>query len=143
MHCLNKEVSWYVLECCEWNVALISCQHAQMDEVKADMKHFDSKSLTDIKVIHDKTNRALTDARYWRTHANPTKLQEAESRYKQLSFELVDMVNSLVQNKETVYPEYMRKLGQAQLEFFERAVEAARLYMQKLYESMLDFCSCD
>lgn len=107
-----------------------------MEEVQTDMKQFDTKELADIKVIHDKANRALTDARYWRSHANPTKLQEAESRYKQFSFELVEMINRLVYNKESQFPEYLRRLGQAQLSFFENSVVAARHYMQKLAESM-------
>jgi len=46
-------------------------QQARLEEIKSDWKTLDSKDLTEIEKISDKANRALTDARYWRTHSNP------------------------------------------------------------------------
>lgn len=91
-----------------------------------DMKTIKEKDLADIQVIHDKVNHALTDARYWRKNANPTKLGEAESRYKQFVAELIDMKNRLLELKETKYPEYMSNWVRAQLEFYQRCMDAAQ-----------------
>lgn len=32
----------------------------------------ETKDLAEIEKMHDKANRALTDARYWRSHSNPS-----------------------------------------------------------------------
>lgn len=89
------------------------------------MKMIKDKDLPDIQVIHDKVNHALTDARYWRKNANPTKLSEAESRYKQFVTELVDMKNRLIEVKEEKFPEYVSNWVRAQLEFYRRCLEVA------------------
>lgn len=101
-------------------------QHSVMEEIRVDMKTIKEKDLADIQVIHDKVNHALTDARYWRKNANPTKLSEAESRYKQFICELIDMKNRLLELKETKYPEYISNWVRAQLEFYSRCLEAAQ-----------------
>lgn len=90
------------------------------------MKTIKEKDLQDIQVIHDKVNHALTDARYWRKNANPAKLMEAESRYKQFVSELIDMKNRLMELKETKFPEYISNWTRAQLEFFNSALRAAQ-----------------
>lgn len=97
-----------------------------MEEIRVDMKTVKEKDLVDIQVIHDKVNHALTDARYWRKNANPTKLSEAESRYKQFVGELIDMKNRLLELKETKYPEYLSNWVRAQLEFYQRCLDAAQ-----------------
>jgi hypothetical protein len=96
-----------------------------MEEIRVDMKTIKEKDLADVQVIHDKVNHALTDARYWRKNANPTKLSEAESRYKQFVCELIDMKNRLLELKETKYPEYISNWVRAQLEFYRRCLETA------------------
>lgn len=96
-----------------------------IEEIRVDMKTIKEKDLSDIQVIHDKVNHALTDARYWRKNANPTKLSEAESRYKQFICELIDMKNRLLELKETKYPEYVSNWVRAQLEFYRRCLESA------------------
>ena len=90
-----------------------------------DMKTIKEKDLQDIQVIHDKVNHALTDARYWRKNANPTKLSESESRYKQFICELIDMKNRLLELKETKYPEYVSNWVRAQLEFYRICLQTA------------------
>ena len=95
-----------------------------IEEIRMDMKTIKEKDLSDIQVIHDKVNHALTDARYWRKNANPTKLSEAESRYKQSICELIDMKNRLPELKETKYPEYVSNWVRAQLEFYRRCLES-------------------
>lgn len=90
-----------------------------------DMKTLKEKDLSDIQVIHDKVNHSLTDARYWRKHANPTKASEAESRYKQFASELIDMKNRLVELKEEKFPEYLSNWTRAQLEFYRRCSEVS------------------
>lgn len=101
-------------------------KHSVIDEIRIDMKMIKDKDLPDIQVIHDKVNHALNDARYWRKNANPTKLSEAESRYKAFAAELVDMKNRLLEVKEEKYPEYVSNWVRAQLEFYRRCLEIAQ-----------------
>lgn len=96
-----------------------------MEEIRVDLKTIKDKDLPDIQVIHDKVNHALTDARYWRKNANPTKLSEAESRYKQFVSELIDMKNRLIEVKEEKFPEYVSNWVRAQLEFYRRCLQVA------------------
>lgn len=96
------------------------------------MKMIETRDLKEINIMYEKTNRALTDAKYWRSHSNPVKLQEAESRYKQFSVELVDMINRLVEIKEVQFPEYFRKISEMEIEFNERCLESAKQFHGRL-----------
>lgn len=92
----------------------------------------ETRELKELNLMYEKTNRALTDAKYWRSHSNPVKLQEAESKYKQFSVELVDMINRLVEIKETQFPEYLRKISEMEIEFNEKCLDSARQYYGRL-----------
>jgi hypothetical protein len=107
-------------------------QHAKYDEIRADWKMMETKDLVEIEKMHDKANRALTDARYWRSHSNPSKMQEAESRYKQYSLELVEMIERLREKKEQLYPDYIRRMAEAQVEFYRQGYEIAQKLVGQL-----------
>jgi len=105
---------------------------ARLEEIKSDWKTLDSKDLTEIEKISDKANRALTDARYWRTHSNPAKLADAESKYKQYSAEFVDQINRLREKKETLFAEYIKRIAEAQVSFYRAALSASENFLATL-----------
>lgn len=131
-------------------------QHAKYDEIRADWKLMETKDLVEIEKLHDKANRALTDARYWRSHSNPSvrvgfffphfeilylrkdmmiylqKMQDSESKYKQFSVELVEMIERLREKKEQLFPDYIRRMAEAQVEFYRSGLDAAQKLMNAL-----------
>jgi len=106
--------------------------HAKLDEIRVDWKSLDSKDLVEIAKLQDKANHALTDARYWRNHRNPSKLSETESKYRQFAMEMVDSINRLREQKEGVFPDYIRRIAVAQLEYYQFCVASAERLLQTL-----------
>lgn len=53
-------------------------------------------------------------------------MQEAESRYKQYSVELVEMIERLREKKEQLYPDYIRRMAEAQVEYYRQGLDLAQ-----------------
>jgi len=63
------------------------------------------------------------------------KLADSESKYKQYSSELVDQINRVREKKETLFPEYIKRLADAQVSFYRSALAAAERLQSSLDSS--------
>lgn len=103
------------------------------------MKTSELKELDELKSVHDKANKAFSDAKYWRNNSNLLKLQEAEARYKDHIQEMVGLLNRFITIKETQYPQYLARIASAQVEFYSGASLVANQYYNRLSESMYTY----
>lgn len=63
------------------------------------------------------------------------KLSETESKYRQFSCEMVDAINRLRETKEQVFPDYLRRLAEAQLEYYRQCIAASEKLLMTMDQS--------
>jgi hypothetical protein len=108
---------------------IIGQHHLQLSqlfkEVRCDLEgiknqHF--KTIGDQKKV---TNRAISDATYYRSHNKEKRAEEAESKYKELSTELSAMVQTLKTKVNQQLPESVNRLQKGYISYLRRSLEDA------------------
>jgi len=105
-----------------------------LEEIKEEWKNLESRDLHDIKGKQDLSNRAISDNHFWTKKGNMAQAKEKDTHYKMVTGELITLIHELRIRKETLVPQYVLRMVQAEYEFYKAAAE----YAEQIEKEMLD-----
>jgi len=105
-----------------------------LEEIKEEWKNLESRDLHDIKTKQDLSNRAISDNHFWTKKGNMAQAKEKETQYKMVTGELITLIHELRIRKETLVPQYLLRMVQAELSFYKIVAEYAEKIESEMFE---------